>query len=565
MNTQRNVRTLLRASSKNVSRAVLVFLFFFSFWLMFHTFGYDGKGHTILIASKLWSDFGAHIPLIRSFSLGDNLGLLLQGRPEYPIFPGEPIRYHFLFYAFVGLLERMGLRLDWALNLPSALGFALLLWGIWSLAIELSKDKRVAALSVLFFLFNGSLSFLKFFTQHPLSLDTPLDIIRANAFPAFGPWDDGEITAFWNLNIYTNQRHLAIAFAIGIWFLVWVIKNERHVWRKNILGAIFWGVLIGMLPYFHQPTLLIIAILMCSSFLFFSRLRFPLLVAGSVGLILVAPQILTMPKSESLMWYPGYFIHDQLSLKTFLSFWFQNLGFHALLIPIGFFLIPHRAKKLLVPLFFISMIGNLFKFSVEIAANHKFFNFALILGNMISAYTVILLVKQCNNVTMKKLGVTLKGVVGTGLIGVLIVSGVIDFFVVFNDQKGGVADVEKSDVVTWIATNTPASSVFLNSSYIYHPASLAGRKIFLGWPYFAWSAGYDTNTRLTQMQRMYESEDPMVVCKLFTTYHISYVTIDKPPVIQEVHFPPSPNPSILELVYEIPDKTFQIYRPKASC
>src|SRR3989304_6961080 len=70
---------------------LFLLLFLFSFYLMFYTFGYDAKRSTMLIAPKLWSDFGAHIPLIRSFSMGDNWP------PASPLYPGEPIRYHFGF------------------------------------------------------------------------------------------------------------------------------------------------------------------------------------------------------------------------------------------------------------------------------------------------------------------------------------------------------------------------------------------------------------------------------------------------------------------------------------
>ncbi len=465
---------------------VLIFLLF-SLFLMFHTFGYDSAQKNILIARTLWSDFGSHIPLIRSFSMGNNWP------PEYPIFPGEPIRYHFLFYLLVGMLAKIGFRLDWALNIPSALGFTLLLFGIWTLATLLFKDKRIAVLSILFFLFNGSLSFIKFFTRQPLSF---------RDFPAFGPWDGGMITAFWNLNIYTNQRHLAWGFALGIWFLVWVVSS-----KKPIIGALLWGLSIGALPYFHQPTLIIMAILMGTNFLFFPRLRLPILIAASIGLFLIAPQLLTMPKTESLSWFPGYLIHDKLSIINFLSFWFQNLGLHTILIPFGFFILPSRAKKILLPLFFLFILGNLFKFSMEVAANHKFFNFALILGNMISAYVII------------RMRVPI-------LVGILILSGLIDFFVIVNDTKGPLPDVGNNQTASWIAANTPKDAVFLNSSFLYHPASLAGRKIFLGWPYFAWSAGYDTYGRMAEMRTMYESKNPNVFCPLLKKHTISYVTVE---------------------------------------
>ena len=310
------------------------------------------------------------------------------------------------------------------------------------------------------------------------------------------------ISAFWNLNIFTNQRHLAWAFALGIWFLVWAASS-----KKSILGAILWGLLIGALPYFHQPMLIIMGILMGTCFLFFPRLRFPILIAASIGLFLIAPQLLTMPKAESLSWFPGYLIHDKLSIINFLSFWFQNLGLHAILIPFGFFLIPKHSRRILFPIIILFAIGNLFKFSMEVAANHKFFNFALILGNMVSAYIII------------RMRVPI-------LVGILILSGLIDFLVIVNDTKGPLPDVGNNQTATWIAANTPKDAIFLNSSFLYHPASLAGRKVFLGWPYFAWSAGYDTYGRMAQMKTMYESRDPKIFCPILIKKKISYVTVE---------------------------------------
>src|SRR5579871_329018 len=142
---------------------IILFIIFlvFSTWLMFSTFSYEAG--SMLIATKAWSDFANHIPLIRSFSFGDNFP------PQDPIFAGQPIHYHFVFYQFVGLLEKMGVRIDYALNVPSMLGFFGLLIMIYIFAKKLFRSRAVATLSVLFFLFNGTLSFLEFFKQHPLS------------------------------------------------------------------------------------------------------------------------------------------------------------------------------------------------------------------------------------------------------------------------------------------------------------------------------------------------------------------------------------------------------------
>ena len=150
----------------------------FSSWLMFSTFSY-GNGF-MQISTKAWSDFANHIPLIRSFSFGENFP------PQYPLFSGPIIKYHFVFYALVGLLERGGMRIDYALNIPSILGFSFLILMIYTFSNSLFKSKAVGLLSVFFFLFNSSLDFINFFIKNPVSTKTLQDIITNNVFPSLG-------------------------------------------------------------------------------------------------------------------------------------------------------------------------------------------------------------------------------------------------------------------------------------------------------------------------------------------------------------------------------------------
>jgi hypothetical protein len=517
-----------------LDRIVILFIIIFSSWLMFHTFSYDAKKQEIQIAYKLWSDFGAHIPLIRSFSMGDNLQRFIHGTVEYPIFPSESIRYHFLFYMVVGILEKLGVRIDWALNIPSIIGLSLFLTSLYILAKKLFSSRAVALLTLLFFLFNGSLGFIRFFSLHPISLTSISDIVSAHDFPAFAPWGPGEISAFWNLNIYTNQRHLAAAFAILILFILTCLHIEKKHLSTQLKWAVLWGLIFGALPYFHQPTLLIVAIIMATYMIIFPKLRIFLLTSGLLTTILVVPQLLMAHDSTSLVqWFPGYIIHNEIvnekqilkALLHMVSFWYQNLGFHSILILIGFFIIPKRARLILLPIIPLFIIPNLFKFSVEVSANHKFFNLFMALGSMISAFVVVRI--------FKKIGLKIENTFTRGLayslvflfILLLTLTGIIDFFVVANDTFGGVTDIPKNEIATWISKNTPKNALFLNSSYLYHPASMAGRFIFLGWPYFAWSAGYKIN-RMPLMDHMYESRDSDTFCMLLSKYNITYVTAE---------------------------------------
>ena len=210
----------LKIFKKNLPEIVFLILALgFSWWLMRNNFGYDRKVSQILVGSKIWSDFSSHLPLIRSFSWGNNFP------PEYPLFPGEPIRYHFLFYAMVGIFERLGIPIDLALNVPSALAFFFLLIVIYFLAKILFDNRSVAMLSVVFFLFNGSFSFLEFFKHNSV-----FQIPSVANYPSFGPYDGKTVSAFWSLNIFINQRHLALAFA---WILVIVSLFLSQIGKRK--------------------------------------------------------------------------------------------------------------------------------------------------------------------------------------------------------------------------------------------------------------------------------------------------------------------------------------------
>ncbi len=91
----------------------------FGWWLMVTTLSYhDGNFYCGI---KSWSDFGANVSLAQSFALGNNFP------SEHPFFPGEPLRYHFLFWFQAANLSYLGLNVVWAINLLSIFSLAALL------------------------------------------------------------------------------------------------------------------------------------------------------------------------------------------------------------------------------------------------------------------------------------------------------------------------------------------------------------------------------------------------------------------------------------------------------
>jgi hypothetical protein len=56
----------------------------------------------------------------------------------------------------------------------------------------------------------------------------------------------------------------------------------------------------------------------------------------------------------------------------------------------------------------------------------------------------------------------------------------------------------------------------------------------LGWPYFSWSAGYDTDNRFRIMKKILESSNKSEICTLLRRERIDFVEIQYPTQIEEV-------------------------------
>jgi len=547
----KNVLILLKKHSWEIIFIVLFFLF--SWWLMAKTFDY--KNGQIYIAAKAWSDFSANIPRIRLFAFGQNFP------PQDPLFGGEPDHYHFLFYLFVGLLEKIGIPLNFALNIPSALGFFLMLLMVFLLGKTLLKNKEVAFLGVIFLLFNGSFSFWEFFKIHSLfSLQTFFDIISNLHFPSFGPYDQKIVSAFWNLNIFTNQRHLAPTFGLILLLCLLIIKPEIEGKILTFKRALVIGLLMAFMPYFHSVGFISSIIITTILFILLPKQRKPLCLSLGIGVSLGLPQLLSMQigggNYGNFKFHPGYLISDNLSITRFFNYWFMNLGLVPLVAFWGFLKSPWPAKKILLAFCPFFIIGNLFQFSPEMAANHKFFNLFMIMVNLFAAYGIIL-------IWQKRI---IGKVIAIILVFIMTLSGILDFFPIANDSYIIVDDIQKNPDVAWIKNNTPPRSIFLNNTYLYHPANLAGRPIFLGWPYFPWAGGLDAGSREKISQALFAAKGftKESACLELSKNKIDYIAINlKEQENYPINYPFWKTNFVKK--YENPQSGFQIFSVKESC
>jgi hypothetical protein len=223
-------------------------------------------------------------------------------------------------------------------------------------------------------------------------------------------------------------------------------------------------------------------------------------------------------------WYPGFMIHESLSLVNAAKFFWYQFGLHAVLIPIGYCLAPRRVKIFMLPAFVVVTIAFLFRFSQnEVLVGHKFYNLFLILSQMLTAYVIV----RAFDFSVAKFprAKVLSFIMAGIAVFFLTLSGVIDMFPIINMKMHKVQDVGSNPKVKWYVENTPRDAVVLTSQFLYSPPSIAGRKIFLGYAYLIDSAGHDTKGRRKILDAIYSGRDRDSMCRLLRVNNISFVDV----------------------------------------
>ncbi len=487
---------------------VLITVLLFTWWLMSSTFSYHNGN--FYIDPKLHSDFGAHLPLIRSFSFGQNWP------PEYPFFVGSPIRYHYLFYLVVGMSERVGINLGLALNLFSTLGMTLMLMMVYRIANLFFKQKSAGVLAIVLVLFNGSLAFVEYFNQAGWTLDALSQIPTQLQFASFGPWSGRLVSAFWNLNIFTNQRHLALSYGLLLWLIYPLLVSLYKKIRLPIYHhlAIISGFVI--FPLLHHAGYLMLVFLTVGWFILNPKRLARFLATYSLAIFgsLMVFWFGTSGSGQLPLWQPFYLVTDQ-TWRGILQYWWANLGgYLIMLIPAVVWSIKKR-NSFLILMLGLFVIANTWRLSTDMINNHKLINLAMIGLQIITAG---LLVQTWRVRLIRPL------IMITTFI--LTFSGLMDFFPIRNDTPGPMADYPNSPAINWIMHNTPPRAQFLTSSYFYNPASLAGRPIFLDYGYHAWSMGYDDRPKRQALTQLYSPDIPLDQwCRIMTSFQLSYVLL----------------------------------------
>lgn len=505
--------------------------------LMFYTFYI--KDGDMYIGYTVYSDFSPHLSMIRSFSYGNNFPTW------YPYYAGIDVKYHFMFQFLVGNLEFLGMRIDYAFNIPSIFSMMFVYMLLYVLAVKITGKRFAGYLAALLFTFRSSESLFTFLSETAEG-ESWWQKLKENT--EFLGYTTNEDWGLWNLNVYANQRHLALCLAIMILVLILALpklyetfemwgemaQKKEHGFKQyfvqtfftadgwklnNYKMAVFIGILSGASAFWNGAAL--IALLVMLFFIAaFSRNRLDyVIMAGIAGILsLIQSKVFMTESAISAQFYFG-FIAESKTIWGAASYILRLIGILAVVV-VAAFMYYKGIKRYLT---FVFATPFIFAFTVSLTidptVNHKYIMMSCMLLDIIVASFITDIVKKKDVVRY----------LGSAVLVVLLIStGVYDAYSIYvRNGEGRSVVLDMDDPVTmWVAENADSKDIFLTPAYTVNKVTLGGAMLFDGWSYFAWSAGYDTWSRDEQVAAMYSAASSEELIGLVEENQIRFIVVD---------------------------------------
>ena len=143
----------------------------------------------------------------------------------------------------------------------------------------------------------------------------------------------------------------------------------------------------------------------------------------------------------------------------------------------------------------------------------------------------------------------------------LTATGVYDFVIILRNNGPGHRVTVRLDspLTEWLAENLHSSDLILTPEYSISEVTMAGVMMYLGWPYYAWSAGYDTYGRAEKAKTIYTVQDENQVRSLVQQEKITYILFEEGMTFEGETCIETTIKSVYRLVYQSEDRRIRIY------
>ncbi|MCR5829608.1 MAG: hypothetical protein K6F93_04560 [Lachnospiraceae bacterium] len=516
-----------------ISIILVVSIVCYLLYLTFHV-----RNGQYFIGNSVFSDFTPHLSMIRSFSNLNNIPTV------YTVAAADDVRYHFMFEFLTGNLEYLGMRLDIAFNLSSALSLISMFSLLYTFAVRITGKKLAGGLAVLFAAFRSSWSFFSYIAGFNDYGSLINGIVNNDDFIGITP---NEKWGLWNLNVYLNQRHFA--FSISIMLIVimifmpvltetfeemkgkWSIKNfftvdlfsKKGFAAQEISGPLFGGFLLGASAFFNGAVLIgTVVILFVMAVVSMRRLEYLICAVITLGLSLAQSAFFVKGSAVSASIRPG-FISESSTIFGMAEYLFMLLGILPFVLAAAYIKADTCSRWMMIGAGILIALSFFVSLTPDIAVNHKYIMIAVLILDIYAAGFI------CELLGDKRLTVRITAVVA-GLF--MTATGLFDFstLVSMNTERNAVILDTKNPIMTFVDENCDSSDVFLTANYFLGDPDgsyliMSGASLYLAWQYYGWSAGYDTAQKDLIAENIYEAQDPELLKQMVRASGIDYIVV----------------------------------------
>ena len=528
------------------------------------TFRYvlHADGNHLYMGYTVFSDYAPNLSLIRSFSWFENFPT------QYPFFAGEDIKYHFMFMFFCGNLERMGLPIEVAYNLPSILGLFGFLVMLTQFTLRVTGRFAAAVITPFLFVFRSGLALFYFIAEH-LSAGDLINAFRENS--VFIGYTPNENWGLWNYNVYLNQRHLGFGLLIVmavIWYYYGYLENAcglsahikelfftRDAWAvRDLPRVILTAVILGMLSFWNGACV-IGGLLVLAGFALFSRnkLDFLGLAIITVCMSFMQTHFFIYGSAVSPAFYWG-FISESKNVMGVLWFLIEISGMTIAGAIFAAIVLEEKYRVLICAFLLPTAFAFTMSLTPDVTVNHKYIMMSMAFLTVIWAELLVRLWRERRTAVARTFAVVLAVI--------LMATGAYDFVIIIrnNGKDHEFAVDTESELGHYIKDNLTWDDLVLSGPDSVSDFTVSGCRMYCGWPYYAWSAGYDTDYRFEMAKYIYSIDDEAELLRTLSEENINYVLYERGMYYDDVAAREDVIANALSLVFESGDGNYRLYR-----
>src|SRR5437867_3485281 len=313
--------------------------------------------------------------------------------------------------------------------LPTIFPYRGELWGTWSQVTYLNQRHFASAIGILLLVLVFLVIHYRMLRAKRTKAPTSLNLVTSE--PHAVPETASDIAS----NDATQPEQLPESAAEMLSGSVAIEVKQPAVsasetFRATLLGFVFSGVLLGLLPMWNSAVFIAAAAVLALLFILFP-LRGQMLVLAITAGVIALPQMLYLSTGSGRAPMPrlihlGYTLDHPTAANVakYLGFTF---GFKWLLIALALVFATSLQRRLFLAVSSLILVAFSFQFTIETLANQKFLHLWVIIANLFVAFALWRLWHLSLG------GTTLPGkFLATVLFLLIIPGGVIDFFPIHN-------------------------------------------------------------------------------------------------------------------------------------